>query len=249
MKSEYPAAESEITKPPFVYEIRVKGRLSGEQWTDWFDGLSVSSRKGETTLRGEAADHAALYGLLARLRDLAIPLVSVKVLDGEAQRALARQGRGYDLAINLLLAGVYLALLGGLVTVTIFVTPVINTALALALLFAVLGGLAQGFWLYSGQPAWRWLTYLAWPAAIVSFVVFIPLSGIWPAPLGIGVLLFLIAGALVYALSYLRRRRRDLNALPPVSRVGSERQAPGLDSAEMRVAPDDPIRDGAVRER
>ncbi len=231
MKIANQGAESEITKPPFVYEIRVKGRLSGEQWTSWFDDLAVSSRKGETMLRGKAVDHAALYGLLARLRDLAIPLVSVKVLDAEAQAALARQGRAYDLAINLLLAGIYLALLGGLVTVTIFVAPVINTALALALLFAVLGGLAQGFWLWSGQRVWRWLTFLAWPAAIVSFVVFIPLSGFWPAPLGIGFLLFLIAGALVYALSYLRRRRLDVAALLPADRADGAVRAPSEDGA------------------
>lgn len=239
--SENQAAEPEITKPPFVYEIRVKGRLSGEQWTSWFDDLAVSSRKGETTLRGKAPDHAALYGLLARLRDLAIPLVSVKVLDGEAQRALARQGRAYDLASNLLLAGIYLALLGGLVTVTVFVTPVINTALALALLFAVLGGLAQGFWLYSRQPFWRWLTYLAWPVAVVSFVVYIPLSGVWPAPLGIGVLLFLIAGALAYAVSYLRRRRLDVDALLPAGRadrqVVTEERAEEIHVVEDEVAP------------
>src|SRR5512136_1629685 len=142
------AMDGEIVKPPFLYEIRVKGRLSNEQWTSWFDDLNLSTSGAESTLRGSVPDHAALYGLLARLRDLAIPLVTVRVLDAEAQHKLYRQSRRYDLAINLLLAAIYLALLGGLATITVFVAPIINTALALALLFALLAGLAHvfGFW-------------------------------------------------------------------------------------------------------
>ena len=81
-------------QPPFVFEIRVKGRLSDEQWTSWFDDLTVSVAQGESTLRGTVPDHAALYGLLARLRDLAIPLVAVRVLDAEAQGKLMRRAGG-----------------------------------------------------------------------------------------------------------------------------------------------------------
>ncbi|MHB1293786.1 MAG: helix-turn-helix domain-containing protein [Anaerolineae bacterium] len=55
----------DFAQPPFLYEIRVKGRLSGDQWTAWFDDLAVSSRRGESTLTGRVPDHAALYGLLA----------------------------------------------------------------------------------------------------------------------------------------------------------------------------------------
>ncbi len=62
---------ADFVKPPFLYEIRVKGRLSSEQWTSWFDDLTVSTDKGESTLRGRVPDHSALYGLLGRLRDLA----------------------------------------------------------------------------------------------------------------------------------------------------------------------------------
>ena len=138
-------------QPPFLYEIRVKGRLASEQWTDWFDDLTVTSAGGESTLRGRAADHAALYGLLARLRDLAIPLVAVKVLDEDAQRRLAAQGRRLDLVINGRAGRALLLLLGGLVAITVFVAPVINTALALTLLFAALAGLAHAFWVWSGQ--------------------------------------------------------------------------------------------------
>ena len=138
---------TDLEQPPFLYEIRVKGRLSGEQWASWFDDLTVSTTEGESTLRGRVPDHAALYGLLARLRDLAIPLLAVRVLDAQAQLELSRQSKRYDLVINLLVVALYLLLLGGLSAITVWVTPVIHVALAMTLLFALLGGLAHAFWL------------------------------------------------------------------------------------------------------
>jgi hypothetical protein len=206
---------SDFTKPPFLYEIRVKGRLSSEQWTDWFNDLTVSVGSGESVLRGSAVDHAALYGLLARLRDLAIPLASVRVLDAEAQRRLAQQSRRYDLMINGVLAAIYLALLGGLATLTVLFAPIINPALAMAFLFALLGGLAHAFWLWSGQAPWRWLTYVAWPAAVITFVIYIPVSGLLPPTVGIAVLFFLLAGGLLYLLSFLRRHAEEIRAHLP----------------------------------
>jgi hypothetical protein len=205
-------AGPEFAQPPFLYEIRVKGRLSSEQWTTWFDDLTVSTAQGESTLRGRVPDHAALYGLLARLRDLAIPLVAVKVLDAEAQLRLSRLSRRYDLMINLLLVAVYLGLLGGLTAITIFVAPIINTALALALLFALLGGLAHAFWLWSGQAAWRWLTYVTWPAAVITFLIFLPVSGVLPPALGIAIMLILAAGGLIYLVYHLRRHAEDVKS-------------------------------------
>jgi len=213
MKNKDENAETgpELAKPPFLYEIRVKGRLSSEQWSSWFDDLTVSTAKGESTLRGRVPDHAALYGLLARLRDLAIPLVAVKVLDADAQLRLSQQSRRYDLMINLLLVTIYLALLGGLASITVFVAPIINTALALALLFALLGGLAHAFWLWSGQVAWRWITYLTWPAAAITFLIFLPVSGMLPTALGIAIMLILGAGGLLYLVYYLRRRAENIH--------------------------------------
>jgi len=59
------------------YEIRVKGHL-GPSWTAWFDGLSLSNQDdGTTVLRGPVVDQAALHGLLQKLRDVGIPLVSL----------------------------------------------------------------------------------------------------------------------------------------------------------------------------
>jgi len=59
-------------------EISVKGRLD-EDWSTWFDGFEISySDQGETVLRGCLTDQTALYGMLAKLRDLGLSLVSVK---------------------------------------------------------------------------------------------------------------------------------------------------------------------------
>jgi hypothetical protein len=212
MKSEREtgASVAATEQPPFLYEIRVKGRLSGEQWASWFDDLVLTFAQGESTLRGKAPDHAALYGLLARLRDLAVPLVAVRVLDVEAQRKLAQTNRRYDLMINGLLVALYLLLLGGLATITVFVAPVINVALALTLLFALLAALAHAFWLWSGRQAWRWVSYALWPAAAITFLIFIPLSGLMPPALGIAVMLLLLASGLLYAIYLLRRRAEDI---------------------------------------
>ena len=65
------------TSQPTIYQIRVKGHL-GSQWKDWFGGLTVTLEdNGETLLTGPVADQAALHGLLRKVRDLGIPLVSV----------------------------------------------------------------------------------------------------------------------------------------------------------------------------
>jgi hypothetical protein len=62
-------------------EIKVKGRID-EAWSEWFTGLAIShTDQGETVLSGSFVDQAALYGVLARLRDLGLPLVSVRHLE------------------------------------------------------------------------------------------------------------------------------------------------------------------------
>jgi hypothetical protein len=61
------------------YEIRVEGCLP-DQWAEWFEGLSISQENGETLLSGALSDQAALYGLLKKVRDLGLPLVSVNRL-------------------------------------------------------------------------------------------------------------------------------------------------------------------------
>ena len=60
-----------------IYQIRVTGHL-GSDWTDWFEGLTIMQEdNGDTLLTGSVVDQAALYGLLKKVRDIGLPLVSV----------------------------------------------------------------------------------------------------------------------------------------------------------------------------
>jgi hypothetical protein len=66
---------------PADYQIRVEGHL-GSAWTAWFEGLTTELEdNGDTILTGAVADQAALHGLLKRVRDLGLPLVSVNRLE------------------------------------------------------------------------------------------------------------------------------------------------------------------------
>jgi len=61
---------------PTVYQIRIKGHL-GPQWTEWFGDLSITLEdNGDTQLTGPVVDQAALHGLLRKVRDLGMPLIS-----------------------------------------------------------------------------------------------------------------------------------------------------------------------------
>ena len=66
--------------PPVTYQIRIKGHLE-RQRTDWFEGLTITlEENGNTLLTGSVVDQAALYGLLRKVRDLGMPLVSVNLV-------------------------------------------------------------------------------------------------------------------------------------------------------------------------
>jgi hypothetical protein len=66
---------------PMVYQIRIKGHL-GHQWTDWFGGLTITLEEdGDTLLTGPVIDQAALHGLLKKVRDLGMPLVSIRPVE------------------------------------------------------------------------------------------------------------------------------------------------------------------------
>lgn len=80
-----------------VYQIRIKGHL-GADWSDWFDGLAITLQdNGETLLSGPVADQAALHGLLRKIRDLGMVLISVMCMqpgqaDAIASRCAAEKG-------------------------------------------------------------------------------------------------------------------------------------------------------------
>ena len=65
---------------PMAYQIRITGQL-GSQWADWFEGLTITLDGGDTLITGPVVDQAALHGLLKRVRDLGMPLVSVSPVE------------------------------------------------------------------------------------------------------------------------------------------------------------------------
>jgi len=75
------------------YEIRLKGHLDA-RWAAWFDGLGLRlERDGTTVLHGPIADQAALHGVLQKVRDVGLPLVSVTRLDAGLPDAPANERR------------------------------------------------------------------------------------------------------------------------------------------------------------
>jgi hypothetical protein len=72
-----------------VYRIRVKGSLD-RKWSDWFDGFTITPQANdETLLTGPVADQAALHGLLGKIRDLGLPLLSVERVEGGGEHRTA----------------------------------------------------------------------------------------------------------------------------------------------------------------
>ena len=70
-------AKKEGWHGPARYQIKVIGNL-GSQWSDWFSGMTIEFEGTVTTITGKVLDQPALHGLLVRIRDLGLPLISVK---------------------------------------------------------------------------------------------------------------------------------------------------------------------------
>ena len=70
------------------YEIRIKGHLD-DRWSDWFDGLTITLEEDDNTLlTGSVVDQAALHGLLKKVRDLGMPLLSVCPVENSSSSSL-----------------------------------------------------------------------------------------------------------------------------------------------------------------
>ncbi len=90
MRKAYPVPEDPETVG--LCEIRIKGHLDN-RWTDWFGGVTITLEDdGNTLLTCPAIDQAALHGLLKRVRDLALPLLSVNFVPPE--QATPREDKG-----------------------------------------------------------------------------------------------------------------------------------------------------------
>ena len=79
---------------PTIYQIRIKGHR-GRQWIDWFGGMIITlEANGETLLTGPVVDQSALHGLLKKVRDLGMTLLSVnRVIPDPAERPESKQTR------------------------------------------------------------------------------------------------------------------------------------------------------------
>jgi len=79
-------AEEPKKYAPTIYEIKIKGRLD-DRWTEWFEGLAFTHESdGTTTIYGPLTDQSALHGLLNRIRDLGLPLLSVQRVSPNRKR-------------------------------------------------------------------------------------------------------------------------------------------------------------------
>ncbi len=204
-------------RPPTYVEIRVKGQLEGEMWTRWFEGASIAPETGgETVLRGPVRDQAALYGMLARLRDLALPLVSVRVYRGGGDPPWAGRRMGLSPRVNWLLVFVYLLMGGGLAALTVFLTSDagIDTALALAMMFAALGGIGGAFRRLDGGRGWIAPITLAWIGAASSMTVYIAVARLVSVALILSLLALAVGGGLLYLFVQREGTPRRLKEVP-----------------------------------
>jgi hypothetical protein len=69
---------------PVQYRIKLKGHLD-HKWSDWFEEMDISHRGGQTILTGRVADQSSLHGLLTRIRDLNLTLVSVERIEPDQE--------------------------------------------------------------------------------------------------------------------------------------------------------------------
>jgi hypothetical protein len=99
LMSNKPAAQSSFDQPN-IYQIRVKGTLH-QQWSDWFGGLTISpAEDGTTLLTGPVVDDAALHGLLKKVRDSGVPLLSVNRIENAQADAVDIEPAGDSLSVK-----------------------------------------------------------------------------------------------------------------------------------------------------
>jgi hypothetical protein len=90
---------------PMAYQIRITGQL-GSRWADWFEGLTITLDGGDTLITGPVVDQAALHGLLKRVRDLGMPLVSVSPVELDPPTTLGTGQAGVsDVKLNVGVGG------------------------------------------------------------------------------------------------------------------------------------------------
>ena len=195
---------------PTLYEIKIKGEIDERRWRRWFEGMDLTlSETGDTTITGPVTDQAQLYGMLSRLRDMALPLVSVRALSAlQPPFFLGHRERPPQRARWMLIL-LYLLLVGGMSSFTVYLAiEVLHVALSLMFLFFVLGGMSYAFAIADGGGwVWRGLTWLNWLGGAVSLVVYLGVAGTVHVAILIGGICFILAAGLLYLWG--RQARRE----------------------------------------
>jgi hypothetical protein len=210
-----PARTIRSATQPFGFEVRVRGRLDGAQWADWFGNLELTAARGETRLAGTLPDHAALYALLSRLRESGVPLLSVTVLDAAEERALHRLLDRQTLAVHLTTLAVYGLLIGGVTALAVSMSQAgwIDNSVAIALIFALLGIFAFVISSWTDFRPWRWLAFGLWPVALLVLLIYTSQVGLLPPGLVAAIILCGLAGGGIALAQYLHADRRRLHRL------------------------------------
>ena len=84
MKGGMSKVKKDVWYGPADYQIKVKGNL-GNQWSDWFASMKIESEGAFSTITGRVSDQSALHGLLLRIRDMGLPLISLQRIKSKKQ--------------------------------------------------------------------------------------------------------------------------------------------------------------------
>jgi|GEM_PF-1011957 len=193
-----------------LYEITVRGAFDSAVWADWFADMTFRTRPGGlTVLKGSLPDQAALYGLLSRMRELGLALIALRPLPGRRARGGVWRRIWVMLTrVNWLLVIAYLLLAGALSALTVFLAgDILHVALALAALFAALGAIAVAFIRWDRGVGWKFTAAFWGLGALITLLIYLPVSGLLPAALGIALMLITFAALLLGGFAWVKSLR------------------------------------------
>ncbi len=196
----------QVPRTRYVYEIRVDGNLEGQHWMSWLEGMEIATRGGQTIIRGTLMDQSALYGILSQLRNLAIPLVSVRRL--EVIDPYHRKTPFWIRILNVLLA---LLIVGWLSALTIFFVHELQVAVALALsfLFGFTSIICYIFYKQIDTRIWAALSITSGSVAVFTAMLYLAVEELISTSLFLAILLILLSAVLLSFLGWWHRKRDE----------------------------------------
>lgn len=198
--------QKQDTRTRYVYEIRVEGNLEGQHWMSWLEGMEIATRSGQTIIRGSLMDQSALYGILSQLRNLAIPLISVKRL--EVIDPYHKQTPIWIRVLNVLLA---LMIVGWLSALTVFFVHELDVAVALAFsfLFGFTSIICYVFYKQTDTRLWAGLSITSGSGAVFTAMLYLAIEKLISTALFLAILLILLSAVLISFLGWWNRKRED----------------------------------------